>query len=332
MSIVKINSESKIPLYRQIVESIEEAILDNHLKIGDQLPSLNYIKNTFKISRDTVLTAFNELKNKGLIDSTIGKGYYVMSDDIDIKLKIFVLFDELNAFKEDLYQSFIKYLGSQTQVDVYFHHFDKKVFSQTIKNNLGNYSHYVIMPANLVGIEEDIKLIDKEKVYILDQTRPSLNQYATVYQDFEKDIYKALEQVEPQISKYKAFKLIFNSAKQPLALKTGFITFCEDKAVKYQILPEFNENLIFSQDLFLVLDDKHLILLLKRFKEKGLQLPEDCGVISYNEHMLKEVIYNGITTISTDFRLMGKQLSEMILTGQKNKIANINRIKIRNSI
>jgi len=329
---INITPGTKIPLYKQIVESIIDSISSGNLKIGDKLPSLNNIKDTFNVSRDTVLTAFKELKHKGLIDSTVGKGYYVIQNEVNKPYKVFVLFDELNGFKEDLYLSFVNQMGEQAQIDVYFHHFDKSVFSQTIQHNADKYSHYVIMPANLQGIEVDIKQLDENKVFILDQTRSGLMHYASVYQDFESDVYQALEQVESKLKKYKTFKLVFDYNKQPQGIKKGFEAFCKDKGVQYQILPDLNENLIFTKDLFLVLDDNHLILCLKLLKSKGLTIAEDCGVISYNDHMLKEVVANGITTISTDFKLMGKQLAEMIKNNKREQIANINRLKLRKSI
>ncbi len=48
--------------------------------------------------------------------------------------------------------------------------------------------------------------------------------------------------------------------------------------------------------------------------------------------LLKEVIEGGITTISTDFKLMGKQLAKMIVEQEKSQIANISRVKIRHSL
>ena len=41
------------------------------------------------------------------------------------------------------------------------------------------------------------------------------------------------------------------------------------------------------------------------------------GIISYNETPLKKVVENGITTISTDFKAMGKLLANMILENKK---------------
>jgi DNA-binding LacI/PurR family transcriptional regulator len=37
------------------------------------------------------------------------------------------------------------------------------------------------------------------------------------------------------------------------------------------------------------------------------------GVISYNESPLKKIILNGITTISTDFQLMGERAAQVVL-------------------
>ena len=80
---------SKVPKYKQIISFVENAIIIGELKIGDQLPSLNDLRNKFKLSRDTVITAFNELKARGVIYSVVGKGYYVKTTDIKVKLKFF---------------------------------------------------------------------------------------------------------------------------------------------------------------------------------------------------------------------------------------------------
>ena len=136
MGIVTIKEKSGTPKYKQIVASIEDAIVNGSLKKGDKLPSLNSIKNQYSLSRDTVLTAFNELKTRGIIQSVVGKGYYVLSEDIDVNQKIFLLFDEFNSFKEDLYNSFTACLGENVQVNIFFHHFNLDVFNKLINEML----------------------------------------------------------------------------------------------------------------------------------------------------------------------------------------------------
>lgn len=46
------------------------------------------------------------------------------------------------------------------------------------------------------------------------------------------------------------------------------------------------------------------------------------GVVSYTETPLKSVIAEGITTITSDFGRMGKDMAKMILNNKKEKIEN----------
>ena len=137
--------------YRQIINSVVGAINEGKLQPGDKIPSINDVCKKWDLSRDTVINAYNELKSKGIISSASGKGYYVETSNIKTTHNIFVLFDELNSFKEDLYQSFLDNLNTNMQVDTYFHHFNRKVFNQLINDSKGNYTTYVIMPAKFTG-------------------------------------------------------------------------------------------------------------------------------------------------------------------------------------
>jgi DNA-binding LacI/PurR family transcriptional regulator len=44
-------------------------------------------------------------------------------------------------------------------------------------------------------------------------------------------------------------------------------------------------------------------------------------VISYNETVLKKIILNGITTISTDFQMMGEKTAQLILEQSTEHVA-----------
>ena len=181
MDIVYIEDKKGIPKYKQIVTSIENAIRKGHLKKEDQLPSINSLRDKHSLSRDTVLAAFNELKMRGIIHSVVGKGYYVSSVAIETKQKVFLLFDELNSFKEDLYNSFLSALDETVEVDIFFHHFNSKIFNKLIENNIGAYNTYIIMPANLHDTNLIIEKLPEESVYILDQTHEEISKYASIY-------------------------------------------------------------------------------------------------------------------------------------------------------
>ncbi len=56
------------------------------------------------------------------------------------------------------------------------------------------------------------------------------------------------------------------------------------------------------------------------------------GVLSYNETPLKRIILNGISTISTDFQMMGQQAARLILENSKEQIEIPFLLTVRNSL
>ena len=329
---IEVKKKIGIPKYKQIINSIENAIVSGVLKKGDQIPSINSIKDNHKLSRDTVLMAFNELKNRGIIQSVVGKGYYVTSENINVIQKIFLLFDELNSFKEDIYNSFLEHLGENIQVDIFFHHFNKKIFKKLIYDNSGIYNYYVIMPANLKNTNKVIQNLPKDKVYILDQMHEDLLDYASVFQNFEKDIFVNLNSAISLIKKYKKVILLFNQDKQPQGMLKGFNKFCEFNNINFDVINSLKDINLVKEELYIIPDDKNLLRIIKKIKNDNLTLAKDIGIISYNETLLKEIVEGGITTISTDFNMMGKHLAEMILNKEQNQIENPNKLIIRNSL
>lgn len=332
MSIINIKESIGIPKYKQIIKSIENAIVNKIYKRGDKLPSINSVKNRHNLSRDTVLIAYNDLKVRGIIQSFPGKGYYVINENISVVKKIFLLFDELNTFKEDLYNSFSNNLDSNIEVDIYFHHFNYDVFSKLIYDNIGNYNYYVIMPANLENTGDVINKLPKEKVYILDQTQKDLSQYPAIYQNFEKDIFNSLSKGIHLIKKYQKLILLFQSEKQPLGMLNGFIKFCKFNNIPYEVIETLANTNPSKGQVYLIPDDRNLILIIKKINESNLNLGENIGIISYNETLLKEIVEGGITTISTDFYSMGKKLATMVMNNEQKKIENLNKLIIRKSL
>lgn len=332
MGIVIIKNKSGTPKYKQIVTSVEDAIINGTLKKGDKLPSLNSIKSQHSLSRDTVLTAFSELKTRGIVQSIVGKGYYVLSENIDVNQKIFLLFDEFNSFKEDLYNSFIDSMGKNVQVNIFFHHFNLDVFNKLINDNVGHYSYYVIMPANLKGTEIIINRLPNDRVYILDQIHPELIDYPSIYQNFKKDIYDGLQSGLKQIKKYHKIILLYNQKRQPKGILEGFNLFCDHNAIEHKIIATLNGKELSKGELYIILDDKNLIRIIKKIKDEHLILAKDIGIISYNDTLLKEIVEGGITTISTKFNLMGERLAEMILKNEFAQVENPNHLILRKSL
>jgi DNA-binding transcriptional regulator YhcF (GntR family) len=332
MKIISIQTNLGIPKYKQIIQSIEKAIEEEKLTKGDRLPSVNKVCLAFSLSRDTVLLGYDDLKKRGIIYAIPGKGYYVKSVEITIKQKIFLLFDELNIFKEDIYNSFLKNIGKNVQVDIFFHHFNVPVFKKLIDDSNGNYTKYIIMPTNLIDVAAIIKTLPVNDVIILDQTNDDLKSFPAIYQNHKKDIFEGLSKGKSRLSKYSKLILIFPGFREPLGMKTGFEDFCSEFAFDYEIINEFTDNQITTGSVYIIPNDRDLVRVIEKAKQQNLKLGTDFGIISYNETPLKKVVSNGITTISTDFTTMGKLLAQMVLSGKKEQIENKNALIIRNSL
>jgi DNA-binding transcriptional regulator YhcF (GntR family) len=332
MKIISIHPQSAVPKYKQIVLSVEMAIAENRLKRNDKLPSVNKVSLEFSISRDTVLLAYDELKKRGILYAILGKGYYVKSVEFSFEQRIFLLFDELNSFKEDIYTAFLETMENKAQIDIFFHHFNGEMFKKLINESNGNYSKYIIMPTNLVGAASVIKTLPKQDVYILDQTNTDLEEYPAVYQNFVTDMYTALVKAKTLLDQYQKMILIFPGFREPLGMKIGFENFCTDFSFPFEVLAEFENRSIEKGEVYVIPDDRDLVNVIEKSKVQKLQLGIDFGIISYNETPLKKVVGNGITTISTDFKQMGIILANMILENKKEQIENQNTLIIRNSL
>lgn len=332
MKLIYIENHSGIPKYKQIIHSIEKTIENGELKKDDKLPSINKVRLELSLSRDTVLQAYEELKKRGIIYAILGKGYYVKSTQVSIQQKIFLLFDELNIFKEDLYNSILENIGKNAQVDIFFHHFNIKVFEKLISDCNGNYTKYIIMPTNLLNASDFIKTLPVSDVYILDQTNEELKSYPAVYQNFKKNIYEGLFKEKSKLKKYNKLIMIFSGSREPIGMKIGFQKFCHDYSFDFEIITEFKKRELKKGEVYVIPNDRDLVSVIERSKIQEFKIGIDFGVISYNETPLKKIVENGITTISTNFEAMGKIVAQMALTGKKEQIENKSSIIIRNSL
>ncbi|WP_321315305.1 PLP-dependent aminotransferase family protein [Halarcobacter sp.] len=75
----KIDQNIEKPIYIQLYEAIKDDI-KNNLKAGEKLPSIRKMTLEYKISKNTVQTAYNQLYAEGYIESIPQSGYFVSED------------------------------------------------------------------------------------------------------------------------------------------------------------------------------------------------------------------------------------------------------------
>jgi GntR family transcriptional regulator len=74
---IKLNTESGVPIYLQIMEQIKNMALCGALMAGDQLPSVRELAVALKINPNTVAKVYRELQHDGVIESKWGEGNFI---------------------------------------------------------------------------------------------------------------------------------------------------------------------------------------------------------------------------------------------------------------
>lgn len=303
------HSKSK---YKLIVNHVIDKINEGQYKKNDRIPSINDFRQMYNLSRDTVFTGISELKSRGIIDSAPGIGYFIQTTRFTTESNIFLLFNELNAFKEDLYNSFMENVDKSTTVDLYFHHYNRKVFESLLQEANGKYTSYVIMPGKFSGIAPLLQSLSG-RVFLLDHYNSELRgMFSAVAQNFEKDTYEALRFGLHYLQKYKRILMLQSEAKEPYERYLGLQTFGKEYNFECKYLNSVKNKRIKEGDLFMLVNDRDLVDVLKLAEKQHFKPGEEFGIISYNDAPLKEILAGGITTLSTDFKLMGKTMASLI--------------------
>ena len=308
--IPKINPGSGVTKFKQLVDSIENAVASNELKVGDPLPSVNKLCSELNLSRDTVFKAYSELKARGVVESFPNKGYFVSSD----RSGVFLFLDTFKAYKEVLYGAFRESLPANYTVDLHFHHYNIDVFRSILTNAKGKYTHYIVMSFDHPEMEELLKMINKDKLLIIDWNIHASPEHSFICQDFGRPVYDNLKLALPELKKYE--KLIYlypEFTYHPKVSIDHFRRFCDDFDVKGEVLYDVNALDPQKGEAYFLVSDRTLARLLDLIHEKELKLGSETGIISYNETPMKKYVKDGITVISTDFKKLGKSAAQFVV-------------------
>jgi DNA-binding transcriptional regulator YhcF (GntR family) len=336
-SYIHLDDHSATPKYQQLANSIIQAVQSGALSKDDVLPSINELSFEFEISRDTAEKGYKYLKKIGVLGSVPGKGFFIKNVSVSQSLKVFLLFNKLSAHKQMIYDSFVKALNDVAFIDFYIYNNDFSLFRKLLATRQNDYTHYVIIPHFIEGGEkafEVINTIDKSKLILLDKLVPGVTgQYSAVYENFEVDIYGALEQALPQLSKYQTLKIIFPShSYHPREILKGFERFCDEYAFNRKVVDNIADEPILKGEVYINLMENDLVTLIERIIAGRFEVGKDVGVISYNETPMKKIILDGITTISTDFEIMGRRLAEVVLGSKPSHVEIPFYLTLRSSL
>jgi DNA-binding transcriptional regulator YhcF (GntR family) len=318
---------SSKPKYQQLIDGIIDGINSGLLEHGKQLPSINKMASEFNMARMTVTKAYDDLREKGLISSHHGKGFYVSSTNTKNALRVFILMDALTPYKEILYDSIIQHLGEDVSHNLFFHYHDIELFEELITNNLGKYNHYIILPHFNKSVARIVSKIPKDKLLVLDiNVKEFSDDYSILYQNFESNIYQGLTACLDKVKKYQQLNLLLSSKSfqyTPDGIIQGFTQFCTENNLEFDIIPDLDDDYELQvNQAYIVFREYDLIKMINWTTKQKLKVGKDIGIISYDDTPLKEIIAEGISVISNDFKKMGERAAEIIINREKGRESN----------
>ena len=141
---------------------------------------------------------------------------------------------------------------------------------------------------------EILKSIPNEELVLLDRDIPELPQSPlSIYQNFDKDIFGALENGNDLLSKYNRLVLVFPSdGNYPTEIVRGFRNFCINYHKDFAIKDTCIEEILKAGTAYIVVEENDLAELVKKVRLTGYGLGKEIGIISFNETTLKETNLN----------------------------------------
>ncbi|MDC6365895.1 GntR family transcriptional regulator [Flagellimonas amphidinii] len=317
-----------------LVQGIVETIGDEELLVGDRLPSINTMVKEVGYARKTIVRAYEELKVRGLVESKDKQGYFIVSQETGVVLRVALLLFAFQSFQEDFYNTFRNELGEKFQVDVFFHHNNISIFETMISNLKGKYGMYVIAPIQDDRLKPLLQTIPSNKLLLVDRYLDLGSDYSYIAQEFENSTYGFLVKLLPEVKKYKQMILLFNPKTDysPIEVRNAFEKFIEAHGVKGCVEEKYALGTLQTDTLYFVKSDSTLWKFLKDCTRKKYVLGKDLGVVSYDDNVLKEIILGGITTMSIDFKEMAKIAANHVKNGTETRMIIPSNLIRRNSL
>ena len=300
--------------HEQLVHGIINAIDEKIVSRGSMLPSVNNMVKELGFASKTIVKAYRELKDRGIVESKNRLGYFVLNEDTEQTIRVALLLYAFHPFQEVFYNAFRQGLGQNIHVDVFFHHSNIEVFETILGNIHGKYGMYVVAPIPDPKSKEILNRLPHNKLLVVDRYEELGWNFPHITQEFEQSTYNGLVELAESIQKFDEFILFYlPNADYPIEVLQAFERFVNDYKIKGQVLLNYSPGTVQKGKVYFTIGDGDLWSILKDCKKNGLEIGKDVGILSNNNSPVKEIVCDGITTLSTDFEVMGYKAADYIL-------------------
>jgi DNA-binding transcriptional regulator YhcF (GntR family) len=299
----------------QLVEGIINAINGKSLVPGDMLPSVNVMIKELGFARETIVKGYKDLIGRGLIESRNRLGYFVLNSNTDQSLKVALVMYAIDAFQEQFYRSFRKELGEHIHLDLFFHHGNIDMCETILNMIKGKYGMYVVAPIPHPRTKELLAQIPLNKFLMVDRYEMIEGDFSHVTQEFEESSYNAFAELADAIKKFD--EIIFfhlPGSLIPIEIVRAFKKFLKDFSIKGKMMAAYIPGSLQKGVVYFSIDNIEIWEILKDCKKKKMQLGKDIGLLTHNDEPVKEIIFDGLTTYSTSFTIMGEKAGKAVAT------------------
>lgn len=86
-ALIHIDKQSRIPIYEQLVEALQQEILNGFLVPGELIPSVRSLSMELSVNPNTIQKAYNELERLQITYSVPGVGRYISNQAVELVKK-----------------------------------------------------------------------------------------------------------------------------------------------------------------------------------------------------------------------------------------------------
>lgn len=324
----QINGKAGRPKYLQIADRIQELIAAGTLGLGDRLPSVNQVIAHFSVSRDTVVKAYQHLKERGTIESSPNLACFVSNLFVREGLqRVMLLMDAVTPYKERLYHGLLDALPRDYYVDLFTHNDDFELLRLVFERfrRAHESAACLIIPTAGQGYESEyFRFINPGRILFLD--RPVADSgHPAVWQDFRNGFRTALEAESGRLAKYRRLVFLTKAFTNTIIeeMKLGLSDFAAGAGMEFR-----HDHTLFTDreitgrvnpekgDLLVILDDRILIGAMEECARRSLVPGTDTGIIIINEGPFYSRLPVPVSVLSADFYAMGEAAARFVTEGR----------------
>ncbi len=346
---IKINKNSPIPMYQQILNEISARIASGEWPAGIQIPTEAELETQLQVSRVTIRQALSAAVEEGLVVRLPGKGTFVSGTEISTTIRksegfigyvvphlsssfnVQILLGVESILKEKGYH--LIFCNSEGDLS------KENELLQSLENN--RMSGYIIQPVYSEASDRSlIRLAAKgDRIVLIDRNVPGIQVDAVMSNHFEggqqvvrhlidqgyrEIVYLAHEPIQlPSIAeRLRGYQAVMTKAKLNPRIPFVVGSPIELGYLQDQNSPTLRENLAVEMiadllrgparpEAVVAMNDLVAMLVLEAAEQVGLRIPDDLGVVGFDN--LDSAVTNNLTTVAQRPYEIGSEAARLLL-------------------